>query len=58
MAANWGVIEERDDDGNFIAYHIMPMIDLDGEAVPSAAHDLERCVSLPSSIASTATAAG
>lgn len=40
MAANWGVVEERDEDDKFIAYHIMPMIDLDGEPVASAAHDL------------------
>jgi hypothetical protein len=38
MAANWGVIEERDDDGVFIAYHVMPMVNIDGEDVPSAAH--------------------
>ena len=37
---NWGVVEVRDDDGNFIAYHIMPMVDCDGEAVPSNAHTL------------------
>jgi hypothetical protein len=40
MAANWGVVEERDDAGKFIAYHIMPMVDLDGEPVPSGAHEL------------------
>jgi hypothetical protein len=32
------VIEERDDDGNFIAYHVMPMVQLDGESIVSAAH--------------------
>ena len=32
MAANWGVIEERELD-EFIAYHVVPMIDCDGEAV-------------------------
>jgi len=39
MAANWGVIEERELD-EFIAYHVVPMIDCDGEAVMSAAHML------------------
>lgn len=49
MAANWGVVEDRDDDGNFLAYHIMPMVDLDGEAVPSAAHDVsDTCPCHPS----------
>ena len=40
MAANWGVIEDRDEDGVFIAYHVMPMIQLDGESIVSAAHDM------------------
>lgn len=31
MGANWGVIENRDEDGNFIAYHIMPVVNVDGE---------------------------
>jgi hypothetical protein len=42
MAANWGVIEQRDDYGVFIAYHIMPMVDIDGEAHPSGAHGLTK----------------
>ena len=40
MAANWGCIEDRDDEGKFIAYHIVPMVTIGGEAVMSAAHDL------------------
>lgn len=42
MAANWGCIEEREDDGTFIAYHIMPMITMDGDSVVSDAHDMSK----------------
>ena len=38
--SNWGLIEERNDAGGFIAYHVMPMVDLDGESVVSAAHEI------------------
>ena len=38
--SKWGVIEERSEAGNFIAYHVMPMIQVDGEAIVSAVHDL------------------
>ena len=40
MAKDWGVIEERDEGGKFMAYHVMPMIHVDTETIPSAAHDL------------------
>lgn len=38
----WGVIEQRDDDGVFVAYHVAPVIRMapDEEAVMSAAHEL------------------
>jgi hypothetical protein len=38
----WGCIEERTDSGEFVAYHVVPMIrpDPEGEAIMSAAHDL------------------
>src|SRR6202453_3061333 len=38
--ANWGVVENRDEDGSFIAYHIMPIVYEDGEAVRSDRHEL------------------
>ena len=41
---SWAVIEERDEGNTFVAYHIMPMVTLDGDEMPSAAHDLsETC---------------
>lgn len=42
MANDWGVFEEQDDAGKFFAYHIVPMVDLDGESAMSAAHTLEQ----------------
>lgn len=42
MPANWGVIEERAEDEKFIAYHVVPMIDLDGASVMSAVHILTK----------------
>ena len=42
MAANWGCVEDRDEYGKFIAYHIMPMIQIDGEAIVSDAHDMSK----------------
>ena len=44
MPANWGVIEERTEAGEFVAYHVMPMVkpDPEGEPVMSAAHDLSK----------------
>jgi hypothetical protein len=41
MAANWGVIESRTESGHFVAYHVVPLIDCDGESICSAAHDLD-----------------
>jgi len=47
-ASNWGCVEEREDNGKFVAYHIMPMIQIDGQAVVSAAHDSNKdCVCHP-----------
>ena len=46
IAANWGVIEERTGAGEFVSYHVVPMVrpDPDGEAVMSWMHDLsEAC---------------
>lgn len=40
MPANWAVIEQLDESGCFLAYHVVPMVNLDGEAVISAAHEL------------------
>lgn len=42
MAANWGVIEQLDDNGYFLAYHVVPMVrpDPEGEPVMSAAREL------------------
>lgn len=42
MPAKWGLIEEREDDGHFIAYHVMPMIDVDGEYQASGAHSISK----------------
>lgn len=38
----WGVVEKRDDEGEFLAYHVVPMVQLDvaDEPVMSAAHIL------------------
>ena len=46
IAAKWGVIEERTGAGEFVSYHVVPMVrpDPDGEAVMSWMHDLsEAC---------------
>ena len=40
--ANLGAVEERDVDGRFIAYHVMPMVLLGDESVVSAAHTLSK----------------
>ena len=40
MAANWGVIEQVDEGGTFVAFHIVPMVNIDGDVVMSSAHDL------------------
>lgn len=37
---SWATIEERDDDGLLVWYHVMPMVSLDGDLVISAAHDV------------------
>jgi hypothetical protein len=51
MANNWGVFEVLDDEEITLAIHIVPMVNLDGENVMSAAHVLDpecRCGPLPS----------
>jgi hypothetical protein len=40
MEFNWGVFEERTDKGRFTAYHVVPIINCDGEAICSANHVL------------------
>ena len=36
----WGLIEERADAETFVAYHVMPMIEVDGDWQASGAHSL------------------
>jgi hypothetical protein len=36
----WGVYEERDDDEEFIAFHVMPIVVIEGEECRSGAHTL------------------
>ena len=44
METKWGVIESRDEDGRFIAYHIMPVILSKGEWVHTDSHEMsETC---------------
>ncbi len=40
MSGKWGLIEERDDGETFVAYHVMPMIEVDGDWQASCAHSL------------------
>lgn len=40
MPANWGVIEQLDESNRFIAFHVVPLINLDGQPTMSAAHEL------------------
>jgi hypothetical protein len=40
--ANWGIVEETDDAGNFAAFHIVPMVTIDGDVLVSAAHDITK----------------
>jgi hypothetical protein len=37
---SWGVFEERDDVGRFRAYHVVPVVQANGDILPSAAHTL------------------
>lgn len=34
---NWGLVKQTKDDGN-TCWHVMPMVDIFGELVPSVAH--------------------
>jgi hypothetical protein len=36
----WGVVEEMDNAGRFRAYHIIPMVNVDGDLLVSGAHDI------------------
>jgi hypothetical protein len=50
MADNWGVVEVWPEEDT-TELHVVPMVDLDGESVMSAAHVLDpecRCGPLPS----------
>jgi hypothetical protein len=35
---HWGVFEDRTDSGKFVAYHVLPLVQADGESLCSAAH--------------------
>lgn len=37
---NWGTVEDRDETGKFIAYHVVPLVEIDGEAIMSGAHEV------------------
>ena len=37
---SWGIYEETDDSGSFVAFHNVPMVKIDEEEMVSAAHDL------------------
>ena len=40
----WAVVEELDDRGQFLCFHTVPMVTLDGDVFISAYHDLsDRC---------------
>lgn len=44
MTSKWGVIDVRDDDGRFIAYHVMPVILSEGEWITTDSHEMsENC---------------
>ena len=40
MADNWAVIEQHNEEDEFVALHVVPMIVMDGEQQMSAAHTL------------------
>ena len=40
MTSKWGVIDVRDEQGRFIAYHVMPVILSEGEWVPTGSHEM------------------
>jgi len=45
---SWQVIKESDENEIFVAFHVMPMVKIDGELFPSAAHDVsENCPCRP-----------
>lgn len=39
MGANWGSVSSQDEDGS-ACWHVVPLVDMDGDAVPSAAHEI------------------
>jgi hypothetical protein len=40
MSMQWGVYEQRDQDGTFIAFHVMPVVVIEGEEIRSGDHIL------------------
>jgi hypothetical protein len=42
MRPHWGIVEETDDNDKFVAFHIVPMVTVDGDLLVSAAHDITR----------------
>jgi len=38
--SNWGVIEEREDSGRFVSFHVVPLVRIGDEDEMSAAHQL------------------
>lgn len=37
---SWGAFQQRDRDGQFMAYHVVPIVEADGDELPSTAHKL------------------
>lgn len=45
----WGVVEEKNDGDGPVAFHVIPILDFDGEDVVSAAHEVSNtCQCRPS----------
>lgn len=40
MSLVWGVYEERTEDGEFVAFHVMPCVVIEGEDVRSGDHEM------------------
>jgi hypothetical protein len=40
MSMQWGVYEQRDEDDEFVAYHVMPVVVIEGEECRSGDHTL------------------
>lgn len=44
MTSKWGVIDVRDEDARFIAYHVMPVVLSEGDWIPTDSHEMsENC---------------